>query len=122
MNFELPVPVLAEPYHIEDACKWLNRMTDGEARESTVVGDRNDRTTLAAGNSYFMSAWRNETHLPWMVVVEEARYRAGCRTHRAGQSCRAHPFTGASLAGAGSSTIDTLQFQRQFPFRHEPHP
>lgn len=47
----LPVPVLAEPYHIEDACKRLNRMTDGEARASTIEGSRNDRATLAAGNS-----------------------------------------------------------------------
>ena len=31
-----PVHVLAiaESYHIEDACKWLNRMTDGERREA----------------------------------------------------------------------------------------
>lgn len=98
MNLALPAPVLAEPYHIEDACKWLNRMTDGEARESTADRKANPPNrseiaisgyskglngTLAAGNSSLLQV------PAWLALVPQ-------------------PYT--------------LQFQRQFPFRHEPHP
>lgn len=56
-HFPLPAPVLAEPYHIGDACKWLNRMTDGEARVApkklTPIGLRRNGE-LAAGNGLLL--------------------------------------------------------------------